>query len=147
MLSFRGDAHKFYLKLKKKSGKGIQPEQLKELQELKEIRTFYESIDSTMLGNIHYWILKEKNGSGLIPILVTAIPWILFIFGNQVQEFFENDDGYLWLVFVFVYLLAVTFSVSVHFRERSWATVHSRIIEDIIEQRENGEKRKEDHIF
>jgi hypothetical protein len=141
MVSFRGDAHKFYLKIKKKYQKGFKPEESKELQELKEIRHFYQVIETRTLGNIHYWILKEKSGSGLIPILVTAIPWVLFIFGNQVQEFFKNDDGYLWLLFVFIYLTAVTISVSIHFRERSWATVHSKIIEDIIEEREQEQNR------
>jgi hypothetical protein len=132
MVSFRGDAHKFYLKLKKEKKKGKELEQLKELKELREIRHFYRSLDTSTLWNIHNWILKEKNGSGLIPILVTAIPWVLFIFGNQVQEFFKNDEGYLWLLFVILYLTAVTISVNIHFREKAWATVHSRIIEDII---------------
>ncbi|GAE24383.1 hypothetical protein JCM9140_301 [Halalkalibacter wakoensis JCM 9140] len=143
MVSFRGDAHKFYLKIKNKVGKGLEPEQVKELQELKEIRHFYKSIDTDTLGNIHFWILKEKNGSGLIPILVTAVPWVLFIFGNQVQEFFENDQGYLWLVFVFIYLIAVTISVSIHFREQSWATVHSRIIEDLLKKRQEEKENDE----
>jgi hypothetical protein len=135
MISFRGDAHKFYLKLKKEARKGKNSEQLKQVRELSDIQTFYESIDTSTLRNIHCWILKEKSGSGLIPILVTAVPWVLFIFGKQIQTFFENDNGYLWLVFVFIYLLSVTISVSIHFRERSWATVHSKIIEDIIDHR------------
>ncbi|GAE34735.1 hypothetical protein [Halalkalibacter akibai] len=136
MISFRGDAHKFYLRLQKKANKGIDPTQVKEIQELTDIQSFYETINTSTLRNIHYRVLKEKNGSGLIPILVTAVPWILFIFGTQVQAFFENDDSYLWLLFVFLYLIAVTISVSIHFRERSWATVHSKIIEDIVQKRE-----------
>ncbi|MFC0558479.1 hypothetical protein ACFFH4_05390 [Halalkalibacter alkalisediminis] len=41
----------------------------------------------------------------------------------------------MWVIFVLLYLFAVTISVSIHFRERSWATVHSRIIEDIFRKR------------
>lgn len=136
MLSFRGDAHKFYLKLRRKSKKGQSIHQLKEVQELKEMYQFYQTFDITTLENIHYRIIKEKSGSGLIPILVTAIPWVLFIFSNQIQEFFEHDDSYLWLIFVFIYLSAVTFSVSIHFRERAWATVHSQMINDIIQEKQ-----------
>ncbi|WP_088104907.1 hypothetical protein [Halalkalibacter urbisdiaboli] len=135
MVSFRGDAHKFYLKLKKNSGKGLKLTELKEIQELKEMYQFYQALDPLTLENIHYRMLKEKNGSGLIPILVTAVPWVLFIFSNKIQEFFEKDTNYLWLLFVFIYLSAVTISVGIHFREKAWATVHSRMIENIIDDK------------
>ncbi|MFC0558478.1 hypothetical protein [Halalkalibacter alkalisediminis] len=54
MVSFRGDAHKFYLKLKKEAAKGLNSEKLREIQELKEIKNFYETIDTSTLENIHH---------------------------------------------------------------------------------------------
>ncbi|ADU30499.1 hypothetical protein [Evansella cellulosilytica] len=134
MFSLRGDAHKFYLKLKKEVRKGRKISNLKEIQELKEIYKFYSPLDTLTLKNIHFRMTKEKTGSGLIPILVSTIPWILFIFSNQVQSFFENDDSYMWLLFVGIYILGVTFSVAVHFREKAWATVHMQMIEEVINE-------------
>ncbi|ARK30885.1 hypothetical protein [Halalkalibacter krulwichiae] len=140
MFSLRGDAHKFYLKLKKEAERGIDISKKKEIQELDQIRRFYKGIDTTLLININYWIRKEKSGSGLIPILITAIPWILFIFSKQVQAIFHHDDHYLWLVVVLLYIFAVTLSVVIHFKERAWATLHAQIIEDILTIRKQLEK-------
>jgi hypothetical protein len=138
MVSFRGDAHKFYLKLKKEADKGNKPHDNKEVQELKHIQNFYSSIDLMTLESVHYRILKERDATGIIPVLVTALPWIFFIFSKQIQAFFKDDGSYLWLLFVFIYLTAVSFSVYIHFKERSWATVHSRMIEDIIKRKNQG---------
>ncbi|MFA9556885.1 hypothetical protein ACERII_06260 [Evansella sp. AB-rgal1] len=137
MISFRGDAHKFYLKIRRNHTEGNNLQELKELQEIKDIRFFYRSLTTTTLENIHYRIIKEKNGSGLIPILVTTVPWILFIFSKQLHSYFDAASNYVWITFAIAFLIAIFISVYIHFKERAWATVHSRIIEDIISERSN----------
>lgn len=130
--SFRGDAWKFYLKLKKTTQSGKEINHLQEISELEEIYQFYNHLDSHLLRKIRYRMLKEKKGSGMIPIFVTAIPWLLFIFSKQLQGFLFKDGGYLWLIFGLVYLTILISSVIIHFRENAWANVHTEIIEDIL---------------
>lgn len=133
MFSFRGDAHKLYLKLKKEKNS---LEHNKYLTEIAEIQDFYMEIDSSILEKIQYRMIKEKNGSGIIPILVSSGPWFLLLFSNQIQTFLFKDGSYLWLFFSFIYVLVLTISVMVHFHEKSWAAVHTEIIEDILKKRE-----------
>lgn len=135
MISFRGDAHKIYLKLKNNARKDRTFKHLKEMEEVRKIQHFYQGIDSQTLKIIYYRMLKEKNGSGIIPILITAIPWFLFLFTNQLQKFLFGK-GYLYLVlFSIIYFCLLFFSVILHFREKAWATFHIQMICDILEER------------
>ncbi|KAB7705561.1 hypothetical protein F9802_13550 [Bacillus aerolatus] len=135
MFSFRGDAHKVYLRLKKVSDKDQPFKQMKELTEIGEIQEFYQSIDSCTLKKIYYRMIKEKNGSGIIPILVSAVPWLFFLFSQQLQQFLFNKGSLLWIVFVVIYIITLTISVILHFHEKSWAAVHIEIIQDILKER------------
>ncbi|WP_188456467.1 hypothetical protein [Virgibacillus oceani] len=130
MFTFRGDAHKIYLMVKKQ--KGIDSN--KELKETAEIKSFYETLDSKTLQLIYYRMIKEQNGTGIIPIFVTAIPWLLFLFSNKIQEFlFENM--LIWTIFVSLYLIILTISAIFHFKEKAWAAFHIEIIKDILDER------------
>ena len=135
MFSLRGDAHKFYLRLRKKKVNQQSIEQCKELAEIEEIQTFYEEIDSRTLNNIQYKMVKEKNGSGIIPVFISAGPWLLFIFSKQLQRFLFKEGSMLWAAFVVMYLTTLTVSVIVHFQEKAWAAVHIEIIQDILRER------------
>lgn len=143
MFSLRGDAHKFYLRLRKKRMNQQSIEQCKELGEIAEIQTFYTEIDSHTLNKIQYRMVKEKNGSGIIPIFISAGPWLLFIFSKQLQRFLFKEGSMLWAVFVVMYLTTLTVSVIVHFQEKAWAAVHIEIIQDIL--RERGIDKSMDH--
>jgi hypothetical protein len=135
MFSLRGDAHKIYLTLKKTSNKGQSFSDVKEIKEIEEIQRFYHSIDSETLKKINFCMIKEKNGSGMIPLLVSSGPWLLLLFSEQLQGFLFREGSMLWVFFVFVYILILTISVILHFREKSWASVHTEIIEDILRER------------
>lgn len=137
MFSLRGDAHKFYLRLRQ-SKKEQAINTCKELVEIEEIQTFYTEMDSSTLNKIQYRMVKEKNGSGIIPIFISAGPWLLFIFSKQLQEFLFQEGSLLWIAFVFVYMTILTMSVIVHFREKAWASVHIEIIQDILRERGIG---------
>ncbi|WP_102349131.1 hypothetical protein [Bacillus sp. Marseille-P3661] len=132
MLSFRGDAHKVYLQLRKKASSSESFLQIKDLDEIDEIVNFYRSLDRQTLKKVYYRMIKEKNGSGIIPIFVTAIPWFLFLFSKQLQEILFQDGSFLWAIFGFIYFFALTTSVVLHFREKAWAAFHIEIIQDII---------------
>jgi hypothetical protein len=135
LVSFRGDAHKLYLKLRSMHRKNESLKHIKELEEVQEVRAFYKSIDTDTLRLVYYRMIKEKNGSGIVPIFVTAIPWFIFLFASKLQEFLFHEGSLLWLPFSIVYLLALTISVIVHFREKAWAVLHIEIIQDIIGER------------
>ncbi|OIJ16811.1 hypothetical protein BKP37_04575 [Anaerobacillus alkalilacustris] len=142
MITFRGDAWKFYCKLRRTKKKGRNLNELKELNELDEIQTFYETIEDRALINIRYRMLKEKKGSGMIPVFVSAIPWLLFIFSKQLQQWLFQEGAYLWVVFIILYVFILLTSVIVHFRENAWAHVHTEMIEDILSKRNGGENHK-----
>lgn len=84
MSFFRGDAHKIYIHLKKNRNAIKQSKYLKELHEARE---FYESLESDVLQLIYYRLVKEQNGSGMIPIFVSSIPFLFLIFSQQLQKF------------------------------------------------------------
>lgn len=137
MFSFRGDAHKIYLRLKRHSMKHQDFKYMKKLKEIAEIQNFYNSIDSTTLKQVYYCMVKEKNGSGIIPILVSSIPWLLFMFTEPITEIlFKKEGSILWVFFVLIYIVVLFTSVFIHFHENSWASVHIEIIQEILKKRE-----------
>ncbi|WHY01435.1 hypothetical protein [Neobacillus sp. DY30] len=109
----------------------------KEFKEIKEIQTLYQSLDSSTLQLIHYRMIKEQNGSGMIPILVSSAPWLLLLFSKQLASYLFHDGSWLWAGFCIVYLLILGLSVLIHFREKAWAAFHMEIIQDILKEREN----------
>lgn len=134
MFSFRGDAHKLYLQLKKAIEQKTAFTQMKELMEIQEIQKFYQSIDRASLKHIYYRLLKEKNGSGVILALISALPWLLLLFSTQLQKFLFSKGALLWAAFTIIYLVVLIISVIVHFREKAWCYVHVEIIKDILEE-------------
>lgn len=136
MFSLRGDAHKIFLQLKRHSTKNQDFKNIKKLQEIEKIQRFYNSINSNTLKQVYYCMIKEKNGSGIIPILVSSVPWLLLLFTKQLQEFLFKDGSMLWIFFVIIYFIIITISVFIHFHENSWATVHIEIIQEILRDRE-----------
>ncbi|WP_337189747.1 hypothetical protein [Bacillus dakarensis] len=135
LFTFRGDAHRLYLQIRERTNNKLAVQQLKNLREIEEIKNTYQNIDSSALKLIYYRMIKEKNGSGIIPIFVTSIPWLLFLFSTQLQQFLFKEGSLLWAIFVFIYVLVLTFSAIIHFREKAWASVHIEIIQDILSKR------------
>ncbi|MGO4886428.1 hypothetical protein ACJ2A9_01605 [Anaerobacillus sp. MEB173] len=135
MYSFRGDAWKFYVKLRNAEQDGNDVRLLNEIVEMAEIEAYYQSLDNDTLNKIRYRMLKEKGGSGIIPIAVSSIPWVFFIVSKQLHETIFKE-GYLWVVFICVYITIIFISVILHFRENAWAVVHTEIINDILQKRE-----------
>lgn len=134
-LAFRGDAHKLYIKLSKSNKADKSLRQVNELAEVQEIQAFYQTIETATLQLIYYRMIKEKQGSGIIPIFVTSIPWFFFLFSKQLQEFLFKEGSFLFLLFGIFYMVTLTISVIVHFRENAWAAVHIEIIQDIVDER------------
>lgn len=142
LFSFRGDAWKFYLKLRKTSQAGEEINQLKELIELENIKQFYAGLDRPTLQKIRYRMLKEKSGSGIIPLFVTTIPWLLFIFSKQLSKVLFQKGSHLWMAFIILYLTLLIFGVLLHFREKAWATVHVEFIDDLLEELKNEHEKR-----
>lgn len=134
MFAFRGDAHKLFLKLK--GQRDIDSN--KELKETAEIKSFYETLDSKSLKLVHYRMIKEQNGTGIIPIFVTAIPWLLFLFSDKIQDVLFKEGSMLWVISVSLYLIILTVSAFFHFREKAWAALHIEVTKDILREREDG---------
>ncbi len=44
-------------------------------------------------------MVKEQSGTGIIPIFVTAIPWLLFLFSNSIQDFLFRNNNLIWIGF------------------------------------------------
>ncbi|MFB4168143.1 hypothetical protein [Virgibacillus sp. JSM 102003] len=133
MFSFRGDAHKLFLDLKEQ--KDIHSN--RDLKETAAIKSFYESLESETLRLIFYRMVKEQNGTGIIPIFVTAIPWLLFLFSDKIQEFLFKDGILIWAIFITIYLILLTVSAFFHFKEKAWAALHIEIIKDVLGERDS----------
>jgi len=131
MFSFRGDAHKIYLELRDQPN----VKQHKDIQETEKIKNYYETLNSETLQLVYYRMIKEQSGMGIIPIFVTAVPWLLFLFSDKVQTVLFNNGSFLWAIFIFIYLVILTISTIFHFKEKAWAAFHIEIIKDILEGR------------
>lgn len=107
----------------------------KYLKELYEVREFYESIESDVLQLIYYRLIKEKNGSGMIPIFVSSIPFLFLIFSQHLQKILLHEGSRNWMIFIVCYITGITFALFLHFRENAWAASHLEIIKDILEER------------
>ncbi|WP_244857068.1 hypothetical protein [Oceanobacillus sp. J11TS1] len=129
----RGDAHKLYLQLKEMPVEDIKKSQY--LRETAAIKAFYQLLDNETLRLIYFQIVKEKNGIGIIPIFATAIPWLLFLFANPLENFLFHDGSSNWMIFSIVYLILLSISLVLHFKEKAWANVHMEIIQDILTRR------------
>ncbi|MDR4949933.1 hypothetical protein [Neobacillus cucumis] len=140
MFSLRGDAHKIYLKLKRALNNEQSFQSVKEINQIEQIQNFYNTIDSPTLKKIHFCMIKEKNGSGMIPLLVSSGPWLLLLFSEQLQGFLFKEGSLLWIFFVFAYISILTISVILHFHEKSWAAVHIEIIQEILQDRNQSSK-------
>jgi hypothetical protein len=136
MFSFRGDAHKFYLKLKKTIRNGAPVSRLKEMKEIGEIRQFYQQLNCPELTNIRYRMLKEKSGNGIVPILISALPWLGFLVSKQLQSLLTKGNAIVFL-FLTTYTVLTTVSVVIHYREKAWTTVHIEIIKDVIKEKDD----------
>ncbi|RTQ92744.1 hypothetical protein [Lysinibacillus telephonicus] len=132
MTIFRGDAHKIYRRLKKEPKK---IRDIKFLNEIQEIRDFYQSVDSDLLKLIYYRMIKEKSGTGMIPVYVAAVPWLLFLFSSQLEHFLFANGSLKWIFFCCIYLVFLTIGLILHFREKAWADFHIEIIQDILKER------------
>lgn len=139
---FRGDAHKIYIHLKKNRNAIRQSKYLKELH---EVREFYESLESDVLQLIYYRLVKEQNGSGMIPIFVSSIPFLFLIFSQQLQKILLQEGSRNWLIFVVFYIVGITAALIFHFRERAWASSHVEMIKDILEERKTCRSKKLQH--
>lgn len=135
MTLFRGDAHKFFLKLKKTIINQHSLDELSELIEIEEIQSFYQNLNSSTLKRVYYRVLKEENGMGMIPIFISAGPWVLFLFSKQLQELLFKNGVMPFFIFITIYLLILVVSVILHFREKAWAAIHATIIKDILTER------------
>ena len=137
----RGDGHKLYLELQKQHSVDTN----KKLKEALEIKVFYESLNYETLKLVYYRMIKEQNGLGIMPIYVTSIPWLLFLFSGKVQDFLFHDGSKLWVIFITIYLILLTLSTISHFREKAWAALHIEIITDVLRDKESGSSSQNEH--
>lgn len=137
MFSTKGDAHKVFLRLKRTFHNGDSIKDMKEYNEIEEIQSLYRSLDSNTLQLIHYRMIKEYNGSGMIPILVSSAPWLLLLFSKQLSTYLFHEGKWLWAGFSIIYIIALAASVIIHFREKAWAAFHMEIIQDILKERKD----------
>jgi hypothetical protein len=80
-------------------------------------------------------MIKEQSGSGIIPIFVTAIPWLLFLFSSTIQDVLLSYSNLIWISFVTLYLVMLTVSAIFHFKEKAWSALHIEIIKDVLSER------------
>ncbi|MFV8830031.1 hypothetical protein [Alkalihalobacterium sp. APHAB7] len=136
MEQFRGDAHKFYKKIKKATDQQYEVKDIREIDEIYSIQKFYETLPVNELKMIHYRMVKEQNGSGTFPLLISILPWLGLIFSKQIQETAEGNLFFIFIFLTFFTCFAIVF-ILLHYREQAWASLHTEILKDLIERNEN----------
>lgn len=136
MFTLRGDVHKFYLKLKKAIRHGESIHEIDEIIEVNELQQFYHRLSNPSLQKIRYRMIKEQKGNGMVPLLVTALPWLAFLLSKQLQSLFSKG-ALIIFGFLVIYTFTITFSTVLHYREKAWAHVHIEIIDDILKERDD----------
>lgn len=134
MLSLRGDGHKFYLKLKRVYARNHSVKAMRELAEIDEMQRFYRSLTREDLEKIRLRMLKEKSGNGMIPLLVSSLPWLAFIFSKELRTLLSRS-AHLFFWFLVIYTALIIFSSIIHYREKAWAIVHLETIDQIIKEK------------
>ncbi|MFC4620022.1 hypothetical protein ACFO4N_15015 [Camelliibacillus cellulosilyticus] len=133
MPTFRGDAHKFYLKIRETVMKGKAVTSLPEIKEIESIDQFYRQLNREALTMIRYRMLKEKDGNGMIPILISALPWLGFLLSKQLQTLLMKNGFYV-LTFLILYTVVTTISVIIHYKEKAWAAIHIAMIDRYLKK-------------
>ncbi|WP_096199139.1 hypothetical protein [Bacillus sp. FJAT-45350] len=133
MFTLRGDVHRIYLKIRRAVHKKEPIAKLKMMHEIDNIKDFYNTLSEDELRLIRYRFIKEKNGAGTIPILVSTIPWLGLIFSKQIQGFAEKNLHIIILALL-IYTSITIASILVHYREQAWASVHHEIIENLLQE-------------
>ena len=134
MFSFRGDGHKLYLKLKRNHNKQQSINELEEIAELVEMEQFYRELKREDLEKIRLGMIKEQKGNGMIPLLVSSLPWLAFIFSRELRSLL-NRSPHLLFSFLFLYTVLIIFGTLIHYREKAWAAVHVEMIDLILKEK------------
>lgn len=141
-LLLRGDAHRFYVKIKQAKERNQNIHELREMKEMEQIVQTYQRMSRQELKKIRYRLEKETQGNGMIPVLVSSLPWLLFIFSKQFHSWMAKTGGdYFWMILFLLFTVIIVFSIILHYRERAWAGVHIVILDDLLEdsiQKKNG---------
>lgn len=132
-MAFRGDAHRLYEKVKHAVDNGTNIEDLPEIKEMQAIDQFYDGLSRQNLELIRYRMLKEKDGNGMIPLLISALPWLGFLLSKQPQTVLLKSYVYVF-IFLILYTVVTTVSVIIHYREKAWACVHIDMIDNKLKQ-------------
>lgn len=134
MLSFRGDGHKLYLKLKQKHNQHQSIQDLKEIAEIDEMEQFYRQFKMRDLEKVRLRMIKEQNGNGLIPLLVSSLPWLAFIFSKELRSLLSRS-AHLLFWFLVIYTTLIIFGTIIHYREKAWAALHLEMINGILKEK------------
>ncbi|WP_170006505.1 hypothetical protein [Bacillus fonticola] len=134
MFTLRGDAHRFFLRIRKRIDTDQKVTAAKEIIEIDSIISFYESLTSSNLKKMKYYMLKEQNGSGAIPLAITTLPWLFFMFSKPLTDWLLGKSHFL-IFFVVVYVGVLVIGIFLHFHEKAWARVHLEVIEDVLGER------------
>lgn len=130
----KGDVDKLFRTLKKKYGHSASIRNICEMDDVRQIRSFYEKFDKDELKHLYVKMRKEQAGIGMIPLVASSLSFVGFIFGDNLRGWVKNYDPYGWLIFIFVYTVLIVFALFVHYRQKAWSTFHLTIIEDLLEE-------------
>lgn len=113
--------------------KGKAVTSLPEIKEIESIDQFYRQLNREALTMIRYRMLKEKDGNGMIPILISALPWLGFLLSKQLQTLLMKNGFYV-LTFLILYTVVTTISVIIHYKEKAWAAIHIAMIDRYLKK-------------
>lgn len=104
---------------------------LRELDDLRAMRRFYDSLSADDRRLLRARMKKEARGIGMIPVALSTLPLLTFVFARQLErQVALVQDRALWLLAAaFVLGLAALY---IHHRQRALATLHLTLLDDAI---------------
>lgn len=123
----QGDAHRLYRRLRTRWP--VPPsEPLPLLDQAREIAEYYRKLPPAERELLLAWAEKEDAGIGLIPLVVSAIPFTTLLFAPLIQRELGDMAPGVWMG---LWGLAATGSIAavwVHQRQRAYTRLHLTLL-------------------
>lgn len=131
----RGDVDCFYHALQRDHP--IPPSgHITKLDHVRAIAEYYAGLPQSERLLLLAWAKKEESGIGMIPLALSAIPFLGLLLGTRVQEPFAKTS--VWVVFSLwgVASLVLLLGFYVHQRQKAFSMLHIVLLEQAIKQGE-----------
>lgn len=129
----RGDVDRFYCSMRQDHPTPVQGP-LPCLDHVRAIAQYYDGLPQQERLLLLAWAKKEESGIGVIPLALSAVPFLGLLLGTRVQDPLNGRP--LWFTFG-LWIVASIFLVLAYYthqRQKAFTTLHIVLLEQAIER-------------